>query len=83
MSGRYRQERVDQVRKALLALKKTARYILWINPFPLERWQGTSAEGIHNIIVKEIPNAKMITWDPVSLGQPPHRILLSGVTYGS
>jgi uncharacterized protein len=50
MSLLDRQERIDRTRKFLARLVPCVREVIWLNPLPLERWAGTTAEAIQGLL---------------------------------
>jgi uncharacterized protein with von Willebrand factor type A (vWA) domain/WD40 repeat protein len=43
-------ERIQLTEEFLARLKQRFRYIAWLNPMPVDRWQGTSAESIARLV---------------------------------
>jgi uncharacterized protein len=42
--------RIEETQKFLAGLKHQVRYVAWLNPMPKDRWAGTSAEAIAQLI---------------------------------
>jgi uncharacterized protein len=42
--------RIEETQKFLAELKHQVRYVAWLNPMPKDRWTGTSAEAIAQLI---------------------------------
>ncbi len=49
--GRYDRQRIIQTEKALHQLKAIGQHIVWLNPVPRSRWEGTSAEYIDKLLL--------------------------------
>jgi uncharacterized protein with von Willebrand factor type A (vWA) domain/WD40 repeat protein len=45
-NGGFNPERVQLTEEFLERIKQRFRYVAWLNPMPIDRWQGTSAESI-------------------------------------
>jgi uncharacterized protein with von Willebrand factor type A (vWA) domain/WD40 repeat protein len=43
-------ERIRLTEEFLARLKQRFRYVAWLNPMPVDRWQGTSAESIARLV---------------------------------
>lgn len=56
------QNRIEGILKFLIALSPCVRQLIWLNPLPPQRWEYTSAWGIHGIL-----NGKMLTYELASL----------------
>ena len=61
-TGIYSSERLNGVIEFLTQLLPCIRELLWINPLPAARWQGTTAEAIAQAL-----DGHMIALDPISL----------------
>ncbi|MBD2463947.1 hypothetical protein H6G89_23375 [Oscillatoria sp. FACHB-1407] len=48
--GGYSEERLDLTEHFLSQLRQSVRYIAWLNPMPQERWVGTTAEEIGELV---------------------------------
>lgn len=49
--GRRRSERIGGMRRFLRELRARSRHTVWVNPLPIARWEGSSAE----ILAREAP----------------------------
>lgn len=49
--GRYDRKRVIQTQTALKHLQALGQHIVWLNPVPRSRWQGSSAEFIEKLLL--------------------------------
>lgn len=58
----YNPERIEGIFKFLKALSPSIRQLIWLNPLPLQRWNDTSAWGIHEIL-----DGEMLTYGLASL----------------
>jgi uncharacterized protein len=55
--GFRRMERIRKTTDFLVKLKRQSNLICWLNPLPIERWQGSSAEVIAYLVQMEQMNA--------------------------
>jgi uncharacterized protein len=55
--GYRRMERIRKTTDFLVKLKRQSNLICWLNPMPIERWQGSSAEVIAYLVQMEQMNA--------------------------
>lgn len=58
----YSQKRIKGISEFLTALSPCIRQLIWLNPLPSQRWEGTSAWTIDGVL-----NGKMLTYEPASL----------------
>lgn len=49
--GRYDRQRVLETQSVLRQLRKLGQHIVWLNPVPQSRWEGSSAEQIARLLV--------------------------------
>lgn len=50
----YNPERIQGIYKFLKKISPSIRQLIWLNPLPNERWEDTSAWGIHGILNGEM-----------------------------
>jgi uncharacterized protein len=55
--GYRRMERIRKTTDFLVKLKRQSNLICWLNPMPIDRWQGSSAEVIAYLVQMEQMNA--------------------------
>jgi uncharacterized protein len=55
--GYRRMERIRKTTEFLVKLKRQSSLISWLNPMPIDRWQGSSAEVIAYLVQMEQMNA--------------------------
>lgn len=48
--GGLSRERIELTEEFLLEVRKKVRYIAWLNPMSRQRWQGTSAEKVAQLV---------------------------------
>ncbi|MEM6751382.1 MAG: hypothetical protein AAF630_00100 [Cyanobacteria bacterium P01_C01_bin.38] len=58
----YNPERIEGIFELLKALSPSIRQLIWLNPLPKERWEYTSAWGIHGIL-----DGEMLRYEAASL----------------
>lgn len=61
-TGTYSPERLNGIVQFLLQLWPCIRELVWINPLPADRWTGTTAAAIAQVL-----DGRMIPLDPISL----------------
>ena len=50
LRGGFNKERIRATKQFLVQLQQKVNSIVWLNPLPLERWQGTTAGAIARIV---------------------------------
>ena len=62
VSGQHSQEQVKGISNFLRRLIPCTQQVLWLNPLPPQRWQGTTAQAINTLLKHQ-----MLTLEPDSL----------------